>query len=561
MKNKDFGEWLRENCDFESKIDKKTLQIVSELYKKDDDGNFVKHTKEVMDDFFNKASHNNDIQIALCNYPPLNEADKYRLLTFDFLYKSTVEEILINNNMPDTVIDDAIKKLSPSHIDEMLSSDKNLQFNKHFIDTILSSSIEKIKNGRFSDMKPAEVFVFKHIDTNYRLYDLYYKSFEMPEFINNLVASNPKIINEIRDTAFDMGCDWTKIKNITRHMAEEMYKSIVDTLFCENQNIKHGNNKNVAYNLLNKLITSHLLSYVEECDLANNIVKEKPMVQNLQGNSLDVLLMNTSNPSVANIVLKFSYNLATEQNFWLNVLYGNINKFDIPNNLYSYAEKSIKKIFTCEDVGEIENKDIAIAECFAVNYAEGNIKRPLSEKCANLILDNFNNQKLFSIFPSMKYFAPAVIMSKMTENNCITNFLNSGKLSENSPLFVLCNIALACKSKEQKQSVFNNIDYDITKDCVRILSNSCDTSYDQLINVLNESKFYEGMGGFGTSLVDSFIEKINKELKERVSNLKISDKSNIYIELADIKQIYEKNFENCKTEKEINNEKDVSPDR
>ena len=267
--------YLRKNQKIILPFDYDSAKIISDIYRNKTE--FAYNDENKIIDIFNKME-NNDAKVLFLYSVISNTNTPPNLIPKLFHIKNLH---LINH---DDLIDIAISALNRNDLD-FETYEYLILFVQHssmflsFVD-----AIETCDNTNKYTISPRAAFIMakmmlsKEIDKNTNFvsfrfikeqFDSYLtdniKNQKFSEKILSQIANNTNLSNEVRNLAFDAGCDYNTIVNFTAHTAEEIYRSCVETMCLDTKDSV------VASNMLCRLFSSNAVPFSCVSDYLHHI--------------------------------------------------------------------------------------------------------------------------------------------------------------------------------------------------------------------------------------------------------------------------------------------------
>lgn len=302
------------------------------------------------------------------------------------------------------------------------------------------------------------------------------------EIIRACIVSNTYISDDLRNEVFDMGCDWSQIREFTDKIIEENYLSAADTY---TESIKSGGFTSIAEQqagfFLTRMLDSQKMPEAFEVDLANRIIEH-----NEKGYShmAETLFENTKSKKVFELAEKFKGS-------------SKISIYDHPNIPEEILQKRIETLFNKMVKNDSKGKKTPdVWYSYISNYSK---KITLTEEQYKYFFNTANNEVLVSF-----------LLSDKTPSNIINYFLENIYKKENESKFSAIVPATAEIIKYIRE---NNIPKDLKDYFLEFLRRKSYEYSELKINDMNGKclALYE-------KSTTNFMEFLNKKIKEKSLN-------------------------------------------
>lgn len=277
---------------------------------------FIKNTYEEMNDYFRNKIPVSQLVSAYKKSPVMylvstsEETPKdviERVFYDEFQFTSAIYELSKRNDLTDKQI--------ASVFDCLFINEEQKKFTKKLIENSKSPPFSQkvLKKIYSSKTFVDDSSIIKHFSNeilNENMAKGYLKQPFVQENVIEAVVCNNKLSDEIRDFAFDIGCDFLNIKNPTKHMTEEMYRSSVELLTSGNfLSDEYRDARSQAFSVIHNIVWNSSFGYNKslpsalERDIVNQ-VDDFGFSDKEKNDLLERIVISTSNPSTLELILK-----------------------------------------------------------------------------------------------------------------------------------------------------------------------------------------------------------------------------------------------------------------
>lgn len=417
-----------------------------------------------------------------------------------FAFHTWCTQDIINSAIKREDLDDLVMK------ELYVKCNKDILFNKIYnveprqpevSQTFLMYMAKKIMNLEFADIPKEYVCVFAHIKN-----EEYVKSIlENTTFLESLdvdtyerliasIADNIYISDNVRQKAFNMDCDYDRVKNKTYEMKKAIYSRLVETYIdmeYKPSDYENKQAKNAAYKRLTLLVENKELTNAQQLDLFHrllctpyNAINSEKMRRLLFKHSTNPDILTFDNATNAIEREAIMNNPNTSDREWLR--FAKVEIDDIPayvkrhGKITERQEKILTKTLSKKGFGEQEFKKLldtnepTIYKIFATSY---NSPRSVTKKLENC--GEWNTEALVTLTKTANMLhIPSAIKDKLVELYTTTMFsahdyTKDKELSYYNGPTIIADKEMLNRYKQVFNEIIKNgksIAPNIAKDCV-----------------------------------------------------------------------------------------------
>ena len=348
-KNDSFFQIIKENCPKHAKKFSQTeMDCIEKMYKKDENAKFLYFSDKDTKEYCETANTSNAVQTALAKHPltPYRKSILQYFMQSD-ICKEAMKELLKREEIVNRyTCASLLSKISDITMDDIIFSSKDSEkrpMGGMFFNIIVENhALNCIKKGNSGDLTPGEVYSFLYTDSLKTGEIFTYKDVSIPEIFPTLIASNSFLDEDIRNRAFDEGCDWEKLKGYTPYMIEEMFDSVLDMMKLDQTTLsdKELEQHNIACVIMRNWTWKNLLNENQQCQIINGLKDENLFKNPSYRKCVKNILEKTTYPEVMELFDKIDKNkLKNEKRFVLYIMNNS------SPNIFQFQNKMLIKIY------------------------------------------------------------------------------------------------------------------------------------------------------------------------------------------------------------------------
>ncbi len=607
--NQDFYNLVEEWCeDYGVKVgnyDLFTHKTINEIFKKDENGKYINHPKEKWEEYIkdtdNVYREKQIQQIAIARHPLLSDEMAKEILKIKNINKTTLKSLLNRNDLTYSTIKETYNLLKlqfPFAMNELFQ-EKESKLGKDAIKIITIDAVDEISNTG-KPKNRAQEFVFLHTKENALIKEfLSAEGSNIPEDILSNIASNENLLSSIRETAFDIGCNWEKVSNFTTKMSENIYHNIVAYPFNDNSNdfitTDPKEKERLFYfsmDTLKNFIISECLPVANRRDLLNRLSSVNPNYSDRMGGIFVHFIDHEKDaPIIKNIAEELEFFTKDSQLYLTHLLMNpEFQKTEMFDRAVGFLFTNVYNEKLCDE----KIVDNLIKSLYAYPCDWSIQLSIIDETLKNKEKEMPKDEKAKSIFKTQRKIQEDVLMALLHSKNTSAEayvYLMNHKLST-PDLFLLGHFGVSCQKaygavgnikmmQHIKETFFKCIRYNPKNKCFMVnVKNK--SEYKLVLKVLktakeNLPKKHMIKNKLTLSNIESLVKQQEKQvlknelmdklftIEEKVADLSKKDISDFYIHICDLQKEFIETQEQIKELEKgkkniIDNEKDISQD-